>query len=187
MTLRASSYATGTANAIPPLMEGARSGDSPLTAELLIVAMDPDEAKTTLGSMFEENGIVFNPTFDGEGQILARVTTVMQSLATTRLPLPAELQKCSALLCSELQTMQRLKLVLTLGVSAHIVVLGACGVPLSRLDFRPGEITTLPDGLLLADACHFPSQPIPSDIRLQRRATLAALVPKIRDALRSKF
>ena len=33
-------------------------------------------------------------------------------------------------------------------------VLAACGVPLSRMRFKHGQIVTLPDGLLLADSYH---------------------------------
>ncbi|GBQ91784.1 hypothetical protein NKW43_02780 [Gluconobacter albidus] len=184
MTPRAS---TGTIPAPPPLSafaEGARSGTGPLSAEMLIVCLDPEDATETLASFLDANSIVFDPALTGPEAILGRITSVMQPLSPQPLALPSELEACSAALCTELQSMPRLKLVLTLGISAHIAVLGACGIPLSRLDFRPGEITHLPDGLLLADGCHFPSKPFPADMMAQRRSALTELSPKIRAALR---
>ncbi|MFT8808441.1 hypothetical protein [Gluconobacter sp.] len=184
MTLRAS---TGTIPAPPPppvIPEGSRSGTGPLSAELLIVCLDPEDAVDTLAGFLKANDIVFDPALAGPASILGRITSVMQPLSSQPLALPSELETCSAALCTELQSMHRLRLVLTLGISAHIAVLGACGIPLSRLDFRPGEITHLPDGLLLADGCHFPNKPFPADMLAQRRSALTELSPKIRAALR---
>jgi len=184
MTPRAS---TETITAPPPppaASEGVRPGIGPLSAELLIVCLDPEEATSTLGSFLKANQIVFDAANAGPDSIIGRITTVMQPLSPQPLALPSELETCSAALCKELQNMHKLRLVLTLGISAHIAVLGACGIPLSRLDFRPGEITHLPDGLLLADGCHFPTKPFPSDILAQRRSALTELSPKIRAALR---
>lgn len=151
---------------------------------MLIVCLDPEDAVETLGSFLRANHIVFDEAAALPEDILGRITCVMQPLSPQPLALPSELESCSAALCNELQNMHRLKLVLTLGISAHIAVLGACGIPLSRLDFRPGEITHLPDGLLLADGCHFPSDSFPPDMLAQRRSALTELSPKIRAALR---
>lgn len=151
---------------------------------MLIVCLDPEDAVKTLGSFLWDNQIVFDAASASQDAIVGRITCMMQPLSPQPLALPSELENCSAALCTELQSMHRLKLVLTLGISAHIAVLGACGIPLSRLDFRPGEITRLPDGLLLADGCHFPSRPIPTDMLMQRRSALTELSPKIRAALR---
>lgn len=184
MTLRAS---TGTISAPPPIptfLEGGRSGTGPLSAEMLIVCLDPEDATETLASFLDANSIVFDAGAGGPEAILGRITSVMQPLSPQPLALPSELEACSTALCAELQSMPRLKLVLTLGISAHIAVLGACGIPLSRLDFRPGEITHLPDGLLLADGCHFPTKPFPAEMMAQRRSALTELAPKIRAALR---
>lgn len=184
MTLRAS---TGTHHT-PPLAhipsEVGRAGIGPLSAELLIVCLDPEDAEETLSPFLTANQIIFDPAFAKPGSIIGRITGVMQPLSPQPLALPSELENCSTALCNELQSMHRLKLVLTLGISAHIAVLRACGIPLSRLDFRPGEITHLPDGLLLADGCHFPTRPFPPDVLAQRRSALTELSPKIRAALR---
>ncbi|AAW61543.1 uracil-DNA glycosylase family protein [Gluconobacter oxydans] len=184
MTLRASTGPTASPPPPLPASEGGRSGIGPLSAEMLIVCLDPEDAVETLGSFLRANNIVFDAVPASPDAIVGRITTVMQLLSPQPLALPSELEECSAALCTELQNMHRLKLVLTLGISAHIAVLGACGIPLSRLDFRPGEITHLPDGLLLADGCHFPTRPIPADMLTQRRSALTELSPKIRAALR---
>ncbi|UMM07379.1 hypothetical protein MKW11_09050 [Gluconobacter frateurii] len=159
-------------------------GIGALSAELLVICLDPAEATQTLVSLLQEQGMVFTPEESGSSLIRARITGVTASLPTDGVPQPDELERCSAALCRELQTMTQLRLVLVLGVSAHITALGACGIPLTRLDFRPGDITRLPDGLLLADACHLPFDPVSSELLAQRRNVLMDLIPKIRAALR---
>jgi uracil-DNA glycosylase family 4 len=80
------------------------------------------------------------------------------------LPLPDEVTTCNTFLKSELQTMPRLKTVLALGVLAHNAILSACGIPLSRIHFRHGHSTELPDGLILTDSYHLSRQNINSGI-----------------------
>lgn len=166
-----------------PETEADPRGLGPMSAELLIVCLDPTEATQTLAPLLEQHAIVFTPD-ENSLLIRARITGVTASLPTDGIPQPDELEACSSALCRELQTMTQLRLVLVLGVSAHITALGACGIPLTRLDFRPGDITRLPDGLLLADACHLPSDPLSSDLLAQRKQTLLSLIPKIKAALR---
>ena len=67
---------------------------------------------------------------------------------------PVEVRTCNRFLRSELEAIRPLRVVLALGVLAHSAVLAACGIPVSRLRFRHGQILTLPDGLLLADSYH---------------------------------
>ncbi len=161
-----------------------KEGLGPLTAELLIVCLDPEEATKTLVPFLEAQGICF--TDDNRDRLLiqARITSVTCHLPPQQVPLPTDMEFCSAALCEELQDMSGLRLVLVLGISAHIAVLRACGIPLTRLDFRPGEITRLPDGLLLADACHPLSEEADPDLLTQRKNALIKLIPQIRSALR---
>lgn len=159
-------------------------GIGPLSAELLVICLDPVEAIQTLVPVLEDQDIVFTSDENTVPSIKGRITGVTASLPIDGIPQPDELELCSTALCRELQAMTQLRLVLVLGVSAHITALGACGIPLTRLDFRPGDITRLPDGLLLADACHLPSDPVSSDLLAQRRHVLMDLMPKIRAALR---
>ena len=165
-----------------PETEADPRGLGPLSAELLIVCLDPTEATQTLAPLLEQHAIVFTPD-ENALLIRGRITGVTASLPTDGIPQPDELEACSAALCRELQTMTQLRLVLVLGVSAHITALGACGIPLTRLDFRPGDITRLPDGLLPADAFHLPSDPLSSDFFAQRKQTLLPLNPQLKAAL----
>ena len=83
-----------------------------------------------------------------------RIVNAVRCVPPANLPQPAEVRSCNRFLRSELQTMRPLRAVLALGVLAHSAVLAACGIPLSRLRFRHGQVLTLPDGLLLADSYH---------------------------------
>ena len=83
-----------------------------------------------------------------------RIVNAVRCVPPANLPQPVEVRTCNRFLRSELQTMRPLRAVLALGVLAHSAVLTACGIPLSRLRFRHGQMLTLPDGLLLADSYH---------------------------------
>ena len=83
-----------------------------------------------------------------------RVTNAVRCVPPANLPKPAEVQTCNQFLQAELRGMTNLRVVLALGVLAHAAVLRACGMPATRVRFRHGEITELPDGLLLADSYH---------------------------------
>ncbi len=83
-----------------------------------------------------------------------RVTNAVRCVPPANLPKPAEVQTCNQFLQAELRGMTNLRIVLALGVLAHAAVLRACGMPATRVRFRHGEITELPDGLLLADSYH---------------------------------
>ncbi|EHH69207.1 uracil-DNA glycosylase family protein [Gluconobacter morbifer] len=184
MTLQAHS---GTASTLPPPAAGTgpeSSGSGPISAEILIVCLEPERAFPILADFLRDCNIVLGLPGAQQNQITGRLTSVMADLPADALPLPTDLQERSMALCAELQSMRQLRMVLTLGVTAHIAVLGACGIPLSRLDFRPGHITRLPDGLLLADGCHFPDATTPADLLTRRHQTLTDLIPEIRRALR---
>ena len=83
-----------------------------------------------------------------------RIVNAVRCVPPANLPQPVEVRSCNRFLRSELQTMRPLRAVLALGVLAHSAVLTACGIPLSRLRFKHGQIMALPDGLLLADSYH---------------------------------
>jgi uracil-DNA glycosylase family 4 len=91
---------------------------------------------------------------NGIALIDCRIANAVRCVPPANLPEPAEVNICNRFLTSELQTMGRLRAVLALGVLAHAAVLKACGIPVTRIRFRHGEIHALPDGLLLADSYH---------------------------------
>ena len=83
-----------------------------------------------------------------------RIVNAVRCVPPANLPQPVEIRNCNQFLRSELQSIRPLRAVLALGVVAHSAVLAACGIPLSRMRFRHGQLSTLPDGLLLADSYH---------------------------------
>ena len=91
---------------------------------------------------------------DGMQLTGCRVVNAVRCVPPANLPQPVEVRTCNQFLTAELLGLPRLRAVLALGVLAHAAVLRACGIPAARVRFRHGEITELPDGLLLADSYH---------------------------------
>jgi uracil-DNA glycosylase family 4 len=83
-----------------------------------------------------------------------RIVNAVRCVPPANLPQPVEVRTCNRFLRAELQTIRPLRAVLALGVLAHNAILAACGIPLSRLRFKHGQILSLPDGLLLANSYH---------------------------------
>lgn len=83
-----------------------------------------------------------------------RVVNAVRCVPPANLPQPAEVRTCNRFLAAELKALPKLRAVLALGVLAHAAVLRACGLPATRIRFRHGDVTELPDGLLLADSYH---------------------------------
>jgi uracil-DNA glycosylase len=91
---------------------------------------------------------------DGMALRGCRVTNAVRCVPPANLPQPAEVNTCNGFLQAELRGMPNLRVVLALGVLAHAAVLRACGMPATRVRFRHGGISELPDGLMLADSYH---------------------------------
>ncbi len=83
-----------------------------------------------------------------------RVVNAVRCVPPANLPQPVEVRNCNRFLTAELKALPNLRAVLALGVLAHAAVLRACGIPQTRIRFRHGEVTELPDGLLLANSYH---------------------------------
>ncbi|TLU73872.1 uracil-DNA glycosylase [Lichenicoccus roseus] len=143
-----------------------------LDAELLVVGMAPgvrganrtgrpftgDFAGTLLYETLLKFGFATgaygaDPS-DGMALSNCRIVNAVRCVPPANLPQPVEVRTCNRFLRSELEAIRPLRVVLALGVLAHSAVLAACGIPVSRLRFRHGQILTLPDGLLLADSYH---------------------------------
>ncbi len=144
----------------------------PLDAELLVVGMAPGvRGANRTGRPFTGDfaGVLLYETLlkagfatgtygadpaDGMTLRNCRIVNAVRCVPPANLPQPVEVRTCNRYLRSELQTIRPLRAVLALGVLAHSAVLAACGIPISRLRFRHGQILTLADGLLLADSYH---------------------------------
>ena len=143
-----------------------------LDAELLIVGLAPgvrganrtgrpftgDFAGTLLYETLLKFGFATgrygaDPT-DGLTLRGCRIVNAVRCVPPANLPQPVEVRQCNQFMRAELQAIRPLRAVLALGVLAHSSVLAACGIPLSRMRFAHGQVTSLPDGLLLADSYH---------------------------------
>jgi len=135
-----------------------------LDADLLIVGMAPEafvSARSLSGQTLLLRTLARNGFSEGralDDTLCYRVTSAVRCPSPTNLPQPAEVTQCNPFLRGELQAMPRLKIVLTLGVLAHTATLAACGIPAARVHHKAGQIVTLPDGLLLANASLIGSQ-----------------------------
>lgn len=144
----------------------------PVDARLLVVGMAPGvRGANRTGRPFtgDHAGILLYETLlkcglaegvygadpaDGVRLIDTRITNAVRCVPPANLPEPAEVKTCNRYLRAELEGLPRLRAVLALGVLAHAAVLGACGIPASRIRFRHGAMHDLPDGLLLANSYH---------------------------------
>lgn len=150
-------------------LSGERLSFGPPDASLLIVApafIHPQESDD--GSRFDtqteavfydaliESGFLSRSVSEDGDSILSpagtRFVSVIQSLPCSVLPLPSDVVDCNHFLRTELQTLPNLRVVLTLGVLAHNATLAACGVPFSRVSFQNGQISSMPDGLRIANS-----------------------------------
>ena len=147
-------------------------GFGPRDARLLIVGMAPGvKGANRTGRPFtgDHAGLLLYETLlrfglaegeyradpdDGLALRDCRIANAVRCVPPANLPEPAEVTTCNRFLTAELTAMGNLRVVLALGVLAHAAVLKACGVPVTRIRFRHGDIHELPDGLLLADSYH---------------------------------
>lgn len=143
-----------------------------LASELLIVGMAPgvrganrtgrpftgDYAGTLLYETLLKFGFATGnygaDPADGMALTGCRIVNAVRCVPPANLPQPVEVRTCNRFLRSELEAIRPLRAVLALGVLAHSAVLAACGIPITRLRFKHGQILSLPDGLLLADSYH---------------------------------
>jgi uracil-DNA glycosylase family 4 len=144
----------------------------PLDARLLVVGMAPGlRGANRTGRPFtgDHAGVLLYETLlrfglargtyraaPDDGLVLegCRIVNAVRCVPPANLPEPREVATCNRFLAAELAAMPAVEAVLALGVLAHAAVLKACGIPVTRIRFRHGEIHTLPDGLLLADSYH---------------------------------
>ncbi|QDH17514.1 uracil-DNA glycosylase family protein [Swingsia samuiensis] len=122
-------------------------------AEILILSICPVNEYQDILSAFEDKEISFSSHPQVRGK-KARFVSLSSSAQKNHAISFDEIEHFVNNLRSVLQSMKNLHLVLPLGVSAHIAVLEACGIPMTHLDFRSNFITFLPDGLLIGDLLH---------------------------------
>ena len=166
-------HANQTAN--PGWFNGPVPSFGPLDAQLLVVGMAPGvKGANRTGRPFtgDHAGILLYQSLikfgfatgtyraepdDGVQLHNCRIINAVRCVPPANLPEPKEVTTCNRFLTSELQGLPEVKIVLALGVLAHAAVLKACGIPQSRVRFKHGAISELPDGLLLANSYHVSS------------------------------
>lgn len=169
---RLATYRAANRAANPEWFNGPVLSFGPRSASLLVVGMAPgvrganrtgrpftgDHAGlllyNTLIAYGFATGVYGGDPSDGLELHDCRIANAVRCVPPANLPEPIEVTTCNRFLRGELQMMPRLRAVLALGVLAHAAVLKACGMPVTRVRFRHGDIHTLPDGLLMADSYH---------------------------------
>lgn len=132
-----------------PGVRGANRTGRPFTGDHAGVLL----YETLIGAGFATGRYGADPA-DGMTLVGVRVVNAVRCVPPANLPQPIEVRTCNTFLQAELRGMPDLRVALALGVLAHNAVLRACGVPLARVKFRHGALTTLPSGLVLADSYH---------------------------------
>lgn len=83
-----------------------------------------------------------------------RVTNAVRCVPPQNKPVGAEINACRPFLISEIESMNKLRVVLTLGTVAHASTLRAFGLRQRTWPFGHGVVHELPSGLLLANSYH---------------------------------
>ena len=84
----------------------------------------------------------------------ARITNSVKCLPPANKPLPAEVKECNAYLRAELEQSRSTRVILALGVIAHVAVLRAYGLPVAAFRFAHAAEHVLGDGRVLLDSYH---------------------------------
>ena len=144
----------------------------PLDARLLIVGLAPglkganqtgrpftgDHAGDLLYATLEKfglaRGVYGRHAGDGLALVDCRITNAVRCVPPENKPTTEESRTCRPFLTAELAGLERLEVVLALGILAHGEVLAALGHRKSHYRFGHGALHPLPGGPLLADSYH---------------------------------
>ena len=91
---------------------------------------------------------------DGLELIDCRITNGVRCVPPENKPIGAEIAACRPFLAAEIEGLQRLEVILSLGTLAHATVLTTLGEKRSHWPFGHGASHRLPGGLRLADSYH---------------------------------
>jgi uracil-DNA glycosylase family 4 len=91
---------------------------------------------------------------DGLTLVDCRITNAARCVPPQNKPLPVEVKTCRPFLVSEIASLPRLQVILSLGHISHDTVLATLGHRRAAYPFKHGAIHVLPDGLRLADSYH---------------------------------
>jgi uracil-DNA glycosylase family 4 len=91
---------------------------------------------------------------DGLELVDCRITNAVRCVPPANKPVGNEILNCRRFLATEIAAMDRLEVVLALGLVAHNAVLAALGLRQSHTKFAHGARHALPNGLTLAESYH---------------------------------
>jgi uracil-DNA glycosylase family 4 len=144
----------------------------PLSAQLLIVGLAPGlKGANRTGRPFTGDyaGDLLYPTLvkfgfaagdygarpdDGLALVDCRITNSVRCVPPENKPEGAEIIACRAFLAAEIAAMSRLRVIVSLGATAHGSTLATLGEIRARFPFAHGALRRLGNGLLLADSYH---------------------------------
>ena len=144
----------------------------PITAELLVVGLAPglkganrtgrpftgdfagDLLYRTLSTFGFSNGQYKQSADDGLLMKNCRITNGVRCLPPQNKPTGLEVKNCRSFLENEIETMQKLKVILALGGVAHTTLITALGKRRAQYKFAHGALHELPGGLVLANSYH---------------------------------
>ncbi len=134
---------------LAPGLKGANRTGRPFTGDYAGDLLYP-----TLLKFGHAQGAYGASATDGLGLVNCRITNAVRCVPPQNKVTGAERKNCQAFLSSEIQAMERLRVILALGTVAHAAVLAALGEKISAYKFSHGALHPLPGGPVLADSYH---------------------------------
>lgn len=156
---------------IPPQGAGFSS------ASVLVVSLAEQSVKDYLArTVFEEEGYIYAPDQKTAGKspysyhysTVSLFFTANSAFPTTR-NTAINMEEACLYLHDEIAKMPNLRAIITLGIAAHHTFLQACHLPRSHLIYRPGQVRSLPDGLLIAHGEHIPASMLAHQVETSQR------------------
>jgi uracil-DNA glycosylase family 4 len=91
---------------------------------------------------------------DGLALVNCRITNAVRCVPPQNLPTPLEDKTCNVFLAAEIESMPKLRAILTLGTVAHLMSLRALGVKQSGFKFAHGAVHQPKSGITLVNSYH---------------------------------
>jgi len=134
---------------LAPGMHGANATGRPFTGDHAGILLYDTLHRYGFGS----RGYTGDPQ-DGLELFDCRITNAVKCLPPGNKPSGPEVAACNRYLRAEISDMDRVGVILALGVVAHAAVVRACGARVSERKFGHGTLHALAEGHLLLDSYH---------------------------------
>ena len=134
---------------LAPGLKGANRTGRPFTGDYAGIIL-----YETLLKFGWASGVYEQRTDDGLKLKNALITNAVACVPPENKPTPQEIDTCNERLKATIQSMQNLRVILSLGRISHQAVLKAFGLKQSAYPFAHGNVHLLPNGIHLADSYH---------------------------------